>query len=285
MDIRELTTIPEFREVMALELEIWGYGDAEDAVGIPLFVVTVKRGGILLGAYDEGRMAGFVYSLAGLKRGVPMQWSHMLGVRDAYRGTGLGRRLKLEQRRRALDMGIALMEWTFDPLQAANAHLNFRRLGVVAEEYGRDAYGASASPLHQGNPTDRLIVQWWMQTPRVARLAGDDAAMAPDERTGPTANAGLPVVLEAGARGDWTEPTRLMLGLTAPELQVAIPGRFSEMLQQEPGLAQAWRLASRDAFTHYLSRGYAVVDFVRRPDGGGSYRLSRHAQALGARAR
>ena len=278
MDIRALTTIAEFREVMALELEIWGYGDAEDAVGIPLFVVTVKRGGILLGAYDGSCLAGFAYSIAGLKRGVPMQWSHMLGVRTAYRETGLGRRLKMAQRRRALDMGIELMEWTFDPLQAANAHLNFRRLGVVAEEYHLDVYGASASALHQGNPTDRFIVQWWMRESRAARLAGEAATEAVGDRPGPAAGADAPVALDAEARGAWAEPTRLMLGLTEPDLQAVIPGRFSEMLADEPGLARAWRLASRDVFTHYLSRGYVVVDFARRPDGGGAYRLSRHAQ-------
>ena len=273
MDIRDLQTIPEFREVMALELEIWGYGDAEDAVGIPLFVVTVKRGGILLGAYDGGRMAGFVYSLAGLRRGVPMQWSHMLGVRDAYRGTGLGRRLKLEQRRWALDMGIELMEWTFDPLQAGNAHLNFRRLGVVADDYHLDVYGASPSPLHQGNPTDRFIVQWWMRAPRVAELAGEIPAATRGERLDPAPETEAPVVLEADTRGGRSEPSRLMLGRTERELHAAIPGRFSEMLVRDPGLAQAWRLASREVFTHYLSRGYTVVDFTRRPDGGGAYRL------------
>jgi predicted GNAT superfamily acetyltransferase len=264
---------------MALELEIWGYGNAEDAVGIPLFVITVKRGGILLGAYDGDRMAGFVYSLAGLKRGVPMQWSHMLGVRDAYRGTGLGRRLKLEQRRRALDMGIELMEWTFDPLQVVNAHLNFRRLGVVAEEYHLDVYGASPSTLHQGNPTDRFIVQWWMRAPRVAGLAGEVPAARRDEDVAPAPGPEAPVVLEAESRGGRIEPTRLKLGLTEHDLQAVIPGRFPEMLARDPGLAQAWRLASREAFTHYLSRGYTVVDFLRRPDGGGAYRLSQRRSA------
>ena len=62
--------------------------------------------------------------------GKPTQWSHMLGVADDYRNAGLGRRLKLAQRLRALDLGCDLMEWTFDPLQAINAHLNFARLGV-----------------------------------------------------------------------------------------------------------------------------------------------------------
>ena len=81
MTIRPLRTIAEFREVYALESEVWGYGSSEDAVSIPVFVATLKRGGILLGAYDGSRLAGFVYSIVGLKDGRPMQWSHMLAVR------------------------------------------------------------------------------------------------------------------------------------------------------------------------------------------------------------
>ena len=74
----------------------------------------------------------------------------MLGVAEEYRDAGLGFRLKLLQRERALAMGLDLVEWTFDPMQAANAHLNFAKLGVVVEDYEENAYGESASPLHAG---------------------------------------------------------------------------------------------------------------------------------------
>ena len=181
MTIRPLHTIDEYRQVIALEKEIWGYSDADDAVGIPIFVITVKRGGILLGAYDDSRLIGFVYSLAGLKHGQPMQWSHMLGVRSDFRASGIGRDLKLEQRRIAIDMGIDLMEWTYDPLVAVNAHLNFNRLGVLVDDYVENVYGDSSSPLHKGTPTDRFIAQWWMRSPRVEAVLGGLRAPAGDE--------------------------------------------------------------------------------------------------------
>ena len=59
------------------------------------------------------------------------------------------------------------MEWTFDPLQALNAHLNFTRLGVVCDEYVRNLYGESTSALHRGTPTDRFVVA--MAAARTAR--------------------------------------------------------------------------------------------------------------------
>src|SRR5919109_3276797 len=116
--IRPLTTLEECRQVALLEREVWGYTDAEDVVPPPVLIVSAKRGGILLGAFDErGVMQGFVYSMAAAKDGRLTQWSHMLGVAPGARERGIGVRLKLAQRERALAQGIDLIEWTFDPLQ------------------------------------------------------------------------------------------------------------------------------------------------------------------------
>ena len=145
--IRDLKTIDEFRQVVALEHAIWGYTDSGDVVTVPVFIFTVKRGATLIGAFDaDGRMVGFAYAVVGMKDGRPMQWSHMTGVLPEYRG-GLGYRLKLEQRSRALAQGYELIEWTFDPMQAMNAHLNFAKLGGVVEEYAENFYGESTSAL------------------------------------------------------------------------------------------------------------------------------------------
>src|SRR3954451_3218117 len=148
MHIRPLTTLEDCRRVAALERRVWGYTDWEEVVPPLVLIVSIKRGGILLGAVDErDELHGFVYSMPGLKQGRPMQWSHMLGVLPDARGAGLGRRLKLAQREATLAMGLDLIEWTFDPLQALNAHFN-AKLGAVVEEYEENAYGDSSSPLH-----------------------------------------------------------------------------------------------------------------------------------------
>ena len=288
MTIRPLHTIDEFRQVLELEKLIWGYEDSDDAVGIPVFVITVKRGGILLGAFDGDRMVGFVYSLAGLKRGTPMQWSHMLGVVDGYRATGVGRDLKLEQRRIAVEMGLDLMEWTYNPLVAVNAHLNFNRLGVLVEDYVLNVYGDSSSPLHRGTPTDRFIAQWWMRSPRVTELLGSaDAPLAtralkPSRfATGHAATALLdvPLVNAVADNGTWLACTGVDLACEADELAVAIPAGFNEMLEAEPGLGHDWRMASRQLFGHYLNGGYRVTGFSFGPGGReGRYRLARREQ-------
>src|SRR3954471_8655472 len=173
MEIRDLATLDECRQVAELEKEVWGYTDAEDVVPPPVLIVSVKRGGILLGAFAAGdRMKGVVYSIPALKDGRLSQWSHRLGVTRDARDAGLGLALKLAQRERSLAMGIDLVEWTYDPLQALNAHLNFTKLGVVVEEYEENIYGASSSPLHSGSPTDRFVAEWKLTAAHVERRIG-----------------------------------------------------------------------------------------------------------------
>jgi chorismate synthase len=256
--IRDLRGLDDYRAVVDLERAIWGYTDMADVVTVPVFIITVKRGGILIGAFDAaGELAGFAYSIVGMKNGQPMQWSHMMGVLPAHRRSGLGMALKRAQRERALAAGFILMEWTFDPLQALNAHLNFSRLGVVCDEYVENLYGESTSTLHRGTPTDRFVVQWRLDAPHVERRLARDGAIvvrASEAAAAPAAN-------ETQATGRWQAPAGADLALEAPRVWVEIPASFTEMQQEEPGLALDWRLHTRSIFTTYFGRGYQAVDF------------------------
>ena len=95
----------------------------------------------------------------------------MLGVMKEYRDAGVGRMLKLEQRKDALARGIELMEWTFDPLEIKNAYFNMERLGAIVRRFVLNQYGTTSSKLHAGLPTDRCIAEWWLASPRVAAIA------------------------------------------------------------------------------------------------------------------
>ena len=277
MIIRELTTIDECRVVAALEQEVWSYTDAEDVVPPPVLIVSVKRGGILLGAFDAGGvMKGFVYSIPAVKDGSLTQWSHMLGVTRDARDAGLGLRLKLAQRERSLAMGVELVEWTYDPLQALNAHLNFTKLGVVVDEYEENLYGVSSSPLHRGSPSDRFVAQWRLNAPHVERrIGGTGLGLVRDASV-----AAAPLVNPSRAAGRWLAPGAADLSLDAVRLLVEIPAGVAELQLEDPALALEWRLATRAIFQHYFARGYRVVDFfLSRAAGRGHYLLSRPADA------
>jgi predicted GNAT superfamily acetyltransferase len=269
---RDLTTLDDFAVVVDLEREIWGPG-YDDVVPVPILAVSVHSGGILIGAFDGDRMIGFVYSLPGIKDGKATQWSHMAGVLPGYQSRGLGHELKLLQRQRALNAGLDLVQWTYDPLQAMNAHLNFTKLGVVVEEYAVNIYGVSGSPLHGGNPTDRFVADWWIRKPHVERRLAPAGMIMRDQEV---AEAGR--INRAAPAGEWLECGDVDLTLDARRLAVEIPMGFTDMLSKAPDLALAWRMATREIFTAYFARGYRAVEFfLDRPSRKGSYLLVRQA--------
>jgi len=266
---RDLTSLDDFAAVVELERLIWGPG-YDDVVPVPILAITVKRGGILIGAFEEDRLVGFVYSIPGIKHDKPTHWSHMLGVIPDYRSAGLGRDLKLLQRERALSMNLELIEWTYDPLQAANAHLNFAKLGVVVDEYEENVYGESGSPLHRGNPTDRFVAEWWIQTPHVKQRIGDGASHSSERADASRVN-------EVKPAGEWMECRNVDLSVDAPKVTVAIPVGFSDLMSQAPELALSWRMATRSIFMTLFARGYRAVDFfLDRPARIGTYLLVRN---------
>ena len=285
----DLTTFAQFRQVEHLEAEIWG---ANDLVPAPIMAVTVKRGAVLIGAYDGERLAGFVFSFPALRRddrdhardhnhddtmtrrhdgeivnlqssGVhsPSHWSHTLGVHPDYRGAGLGRDLKLAQRERVLALGLDLIEWTYDPLQVLNANLNIVTLGAIVEEYEENVYGESASPLHGGLPTDRFVCQWWVRRPHVERRVG---RVGQAGRVGIVSHevANAPVVNDTAFDGTWLDCLSGDLTRAEPRLAVDIPIDFTGMLAGDLSRARRWRFHTREIFTHYFQAGYRVVDFT-----------------------
>src|ERR1700752_3705962 len=186
--IRNCQGLDELEACVQLQIETWGYDDS-DIIPRKAFLVGQKIGGQVLGAFDTDlpgagpngtpeSMVGFAMFLPGVKTvknstdGNPQPYlpSHMLAVRDRYRNQGLGAQLKLEQRREALSRGIRRMEWTFDPLEIKNAHLNIQKLGAIVRSYFVNFYGVSSSRLQGGLPTDRLIAEWYLNSSRVKRI-------------------------------------------------------------------------------------------------------------------
>lgn len=247
IQIRPLTTSAEFQACVRLQEETWGVGFSE-RVPEAILKVAARMGGVISGGFlPNGSLAGFVFGLTGLEQGELAHWSDMLAVRPEHRGSGLGRALKLHQREQLLAHGVRRVYWTFDPLVTANAHLNFNRLGVVAREYVEDMYQASDSPLHSGIGTDRLVVLWEMDSPRVLKaLGGGDT---PEVATSAA-------VLEAASGSEPGEPR---LGLDDPLLTVAVPRDIHSLKEESLPLARSWRLASRAALSHYLERGWQVT--------------------------
>ena len=171
MIIRPLSELDEFQQCLDLQREAFGWQDI-DLLPRRLFVVVSDIGGLVLGAYDGDRLVGFLNSMPGIRHGLPYWHSHMLAVAQDHWHRGLAASLKLAQRKHALERGIRLIEWTFDPLESKNAHLNIAKLGTIIRRYYPNHYGETTGALQRGLDSDRVIAEWWIDRPRV-HIAGE----------------------------------------------------------------------------------------------------------------
>ena len=247
--IRHIESYQEHEAVGRLQLETWGEGFI-DMVPPAILLVTQKVGGIVAGAFTpENELIAFVYGMPGHRNGIDIHWSHMLAVKKAWRGRGLGRELKEFQRRFVLDQGISRIHWTFDPLESLNAMLNLVSLGALPEEYACDLYGdGESSTLYSTIGTDRFIVTWYLHSgDRERRQSRYEDISDP---------LSMPAVLGPELRFTPAEDG-------AAAVRIEIPSSIQDVKKQDPNLARAWRKATRDAFTHYYEEKYAVVDFVK----------------------
>jgi chorismate synthase len=244
----------DYDACVRLQREVWGLSDLEITPALQL-VATVHAGGLLLVAEVAGEVAGFCYAFAALRGGEAHLHSDMLAVHPAARGLGAGLRLKWAQREEALRRGLRLVTWTFDPLRAGNARLNLHHLGATSRELLADFYGTTSSALHHGLATDRLLVRWELDGPRVSRRAAGEAVATPALEALPRLNE---VTWPGGVPA--TSPPRL--DLDGPELGLEIPEDWDAVVRADAGLARAWQEAVRRAFEALFARGYGATGFV-----------------------
>jgi predicted GNAT superfamily acetyltransferase len=206
IQIRECRTIEEFDSCVALQKEAFGLPDLEITPRRHL-IVSRQTGGWTLAAFVGERMIGFVHHLAAVRPNNEIfGYSHMMAVAKDYQNKGIGARLKWAQRERALAEGRTLIKWTWDPMQARNAHFNLNRLGVTVSSYGDNFYGTDyfADPTQDaekrpGLQSDRLFAQWELSSPRVVALAAGLESATEGE---PVAKIAIPTVWSAVVKSD-----------------------------------------------------------------------------------
>jgi predicted GNAT superfamily acetyltransferase len=237
--IRAMQEAQEMGVCVDLQQRIWGYAPL-DTVPDQIFIVAKKTGGQVMTAYEGDTPVGFALAFAAMRDGLTYLHSHMVGVVEGYQNRGVGRLLKLAQREDALERGIDLIEWTFDPLQLKNAHFNIERLGAIVRHYIPNLYGRTTSPLHAGLPTDRLVAEWWVRSQRVEdMLAGKARSTGSDCQ------------------------------------QIAIPADIRRICRDEPLTAEKIQTNVRDQFLANIAEGRAAVGFEFNQEQG-TYLLERY---------
>jgi predicted GNAT superfamily acetyltransferase len=255
--VRHCEGFDELEACVRLQVDTWRM-DADETTPRKTFLLAQKIGGQVMAAFDTAlpgtsakgepkSLVGFAMALPGVRTGKdapqPYLHSHMLAVRPEYRNRGLGARLKQAQRLDALDRGIRLMEWTFDPLEIKNAYLNIHKLGAIVCRYLENFYGTSSSLLQGGLPTDRLVAEWRLDASRVQ-----------------SALAGRPLV---------PHKEEIQARIQVP---AAIYAWKASATERERALAVL--LENRQKFQTAFSQGLAVVGFVRDEQGNGIFELA-----------
>ena len=238
--------------------------------------VAQRIGGVVVGAFDgDGTLLGFVFGLTGVERGKIVHWSDMLAVRPEARNLGLGRKLKEHQRQLVRELGASVIYWTYDPLIARNAHLNFNRLGVRLAEYVEDMYGITDSLLHGGVPTDRLVVAWPTHDEEIDQLLAEaDRAHA----SGDCQQA--PIVTPDWIRG------AAGAAILPHHVRVEIPADAERLLLETPAEAAVWRKLVRCGLQWAVAAGYSVSAFsLDENEDRGYYLLTKSVRPTSAVAR
>lgn len=262
--IKLLETPEEMTLVEELQRAVWP-GSETDVVPAHVFITAVHNGGLVLGAFQDDELIGFVFGFPGLDFTPdgprPKHCSHMMGVKPGVQDSGVGFMLKRAQWQMVRKQGIDHITWTYDPLLSRNAHLNIAKLGAVCSTYRRSEYGDMRDGLNAGLPSDRFQVDWWVNTRRVERRLGKRARG--------------PLKLDDFSKADLQPlyaPHALTSGLLCPPehfpalegrlLLAEIPSDFNTLKQADFALARDWRFFSREVFETAFAAGYIVTDFV-----------------------
>src|SRR6476661_5230005 len=234
--IRECTTIEEFDRCIDLQREAFGLPDLEISPRRHL-IVSRQAGGWTLGAFVADRMVGFVHHLAAVRGNNEIfGYSHMMAVARDYQNKGIGARLKWAQRDRALAEGRTFIKWTWDPMQARNAHFNLNRLGVTVSSYSDNFYGTDYFAdttqdveKRPGLQSDRLFARWDLSSPRVVALGAGLKAEIEDE----------------------------------PVTSIAIPTEWSALVKRDPQVARDTQARVRSEFKQAFADGLVCAAFER----------------------
>lgn len=232
---RQTDEISDMHRIVELEKIVWGLPDV-DCVPVNVLRLSAHNGGLLLVAIDEHEIIGFSVSFPAKSGDVWLLWSHITGVHPAYQGKGIGTTLKQRQRHLARENGYSAIGWTFDPMQAANAHFNLNILKAIGRRYHLNFYGEMRDSINNtGLPSDRMEIYW--PTDDNERLEEPD-----------TDTAILSLINEQLQLTDVLEDE--------PDcIRIPIPNN--------PAARKKWQPVARAAFQLAFDKGYVATHFVR----------------------
>jgi len=262
--IRLLESPEDMTAVEALQRIVWP-GSETDVVPAHMLITAVHNGGLLAGAFAGEQLVGFVFGFPGIEFTPdgprPKHCSHMMGIHPGQRDAGIGFALKRAQWQMVRHQGLDHITWTYDPLLSRNAYLNIAKLGAVCNTYRRSEYGDMRDGLNAGLPSDRFLVDWWINTRRVDRRLSKRARRP--LKLDDFSKAELHPLYTLQLRADrLPRPPEHFSPLNGNLTLAEIPSDFGNVKEADFALARDWRFFSREVFETAFAEGYIVTDFI-----------------------
>jgi predicted GNAT superfamily acetyltransferase len=248
---RLLRSVEELSAAETLQRDVFGVTDYDLIPPSELAIVHETGGEVIAAFVDEGdneRAVGCLFGWGGFFQRRPRLVSDFMAVRLEFRSSGIGAAMKRLQAAMALEGGFEEIVWTVDPLRAANARLNFEKLGAYCDHYEENRYGKGyAETLYGGLPSDRLHVTWPIADPGVQQ----HLLHQPRPRTLADL-AGVQVF-----NSDRPNVDRAL---------IHIPKDIDRILAEDREAALEWRYRLRNELPTAFAAGLAITGFVADAD-------------------
>jgi predicted GNAT superfamily acetyltransferase len=274
ISIRPVKSLSDLRRCHEIQRAVWGYADLM-VFPYTILISMQHNGGVLLGAYVNDELVGFVVGYLGMAGAKLYLFSQRMGVLPEYQSHGLGYQLKVAQREQMLRQGIDIIVWTYDPLEGKNATLNIEKLGGIVRSYARDIYGQVQNPLQMGMTTDRFLLEWHLMSDRVRERARGHYQRPRVEDW--LSGEDMPLVNYAAWEGDIPRPLAADLEVEHHQVLVQVPPNVQHIKRYDLDTARNWRTITRTIFESYFQRGYVLTGFASslQPRLPNLYRLER----------
>ncbi len=234
-----------------LQQQVWG-ASPDECYPADIHSVEFALGTSLV-AGVEGQTVGFLFGAT--KFGgypLPADWherfngdlcleSQVMAVLPQFRGLRIANLLKRQQALDALDAGIGVVNWTADPLQYANAALNFGLLRALAFDFIPNLY-TFRNALNRV-PASRFGLTWLVQSERVQQ------ALALDARSTVLDLAQYPHVQRVNQGWQST-----IDDTSAPVIAIEVPINWTALQQNNLEEAMRWRATTDRLFARYVGK-------------------------------
>ncbi|MCD8511236.1 MAG: GNAT family N-acetyltransferase [Bacillus sp. (in: Bacteria)] len=245
IEFKFISGVANMEKVIPLQERTWG---KNTVTVLPHLIAAVHNGGMVIGAYDEAELVGFVYGFPGYKDKVNFLVSHMMAVLPNYRNDGIGEKLKHEQRKWAQQNGYTKIRWTYDSLESRNGYLNLHKLKGYVHTYIRAYYGELKDDINNGLPSDRFEVEWDITDDRVKETSYPPS---------------ITKLVEGKSESGIVTPMVNKLALEEDLYLVAVPANIHELKSTSIDMSMKWRFAHRQAFEKLFAHNYMVMDLIQ----------------------